>query len=222
VSHTADADELLEVPGDELRAVVGDDPWRHVGELLACPLDDLFDIGLGHRLTQLPVGQEAAATIQEAAQVVEGAGNVDVRDINMPVFVRQKRLNKAFALAGDLGCVAVEQAGLLENPVDAGRAASDDVLVDHHESQAAITLQREASMEVTDGLFLLVFQPVIARNPSIVLVGLTVAMLPGMPLGSGQAQPEQEAGDSNAGLVGPALDEIHDAVAGIVGNPDSL
>jgi hypothetical protein len=41
-------------------------------------------------------------------------------------------------------------------------------------------------MEVADGLFLLVFQPVIARNPGIVFVGLAVAVLPGVPLGGGQ------------------------------------
>jgi hypothetical protein len=132
------------------------------------------------------VDQEAAATIQEAAQLVERTGDIEVGDIDMPVFVRQKRLDKTLALAGDLGRVAVEQTGLLENPVDTGRAARDDVLVDHHESQAAITLQWEARMEVADGLFLLVLQPVIARNPGIMFVGLAVAVLPGVPRGGGQ------------------------------------
>lgn len=157
--------------------------------------------------------EESATTIQEAAQVVKRAGDIDVGDIDMPVLVRPKRLDKALAFAGDLGRVAVEQAGLLENPVDARRTARDDVLVDHHEGQSAIALQREQSMEVADGLFLLVFQPVIAWNPGIVLVGLAVAVLPGVPLGGGQAQPQQEAGDGNAGLIGPAVDEIDDLVA---------
>jgi hypothetical protein len=118
--------------------------------------------------------------------------------------------------------VAVEQAGLLENPVNAGGTTGDDVLVNHHERQAAITLRRKEGMEVADGLFLLVFQPVIAGNPSIVLVGLAVAVLPGMPLGGGQPQPQQEAGDGNAGFVGPAVDEIDNLVADVVGNPESL
>jgi hypothetical protein len=68
-------------------------------------------------------------------------------------------------------------------------------------------------MEVADGLFLLVFEPVVAWDPGIVFVGLAVAVLPGMPLGGGQAEPQQEAGDGNAGLVGPSVDEIDDAVA---------
>jgi len=77
-------------------------------------------------------------------------------------------------------------------------------------------------MEVADGLFLLVFQPVVARNPGIVFVGLAVAVLPGVPLGGGQAKPQQEAGDGNAGLIGPTVDEIDDLVASVVGNPESL
>jgi hypothetical protein len=45
MSHPADADELLEVPGDELRAVVCDDPGAFSGILLARPLDDRLDLG---------------------------------------------------------------------------------------------------------------------------------------------------------------------------------
>jgi hypothetical protein len=55
-----------------------------------------------------------------------------------------------------------------------------------------------------------------------VLVGLAVAVLPGVPLGGSQAQPQQEAGDGNAGLIGPAVDEIDNLVAEVVGNPESL
>jgi hypothetical protein len=77
-------------------------------------------------------------------------------------------------------------------------------------------------MEVQDGLSLLGLEPVVARDPGVVLVGLAVAVLPGMPLGGGQAEPEQEAGDGNAGLLGPAVDEIDDLVAGVVGNPESV
>jgi hypothetical protein len=118
--------------------------------------------------------------------------------------------------------LAVEQAGFLEDTVDAGRAASDDILIDHHESQAAITLQREQCMEIANGLFLLVFKPMVTRNPGIVFVGLAVALLPGVPLGGGQTQPQQEAGDRNAGLIGPSVDEIDDLVADVRGNPESL
>src|SRR6185312_6491826 len=104
----------------------------------------------------------------------------------------------------------------------AGGAAGDDVLVEHHEGQAAVALQREQGVEVEDGLSLLDFEPVVARDPSVVLIGLAVAVLPRVPLAGGQAEPQQEAGDGDAGLVGPAVDEIDDAVAGVVGNPEAV
>src|SRR5262249_40101101 len=75
MGHAAQADELLEVPGDELRAVVGEDPRRDPGEAFPGPLNDLLDVGLGHTLPQLPVDGEAAATVEQAAQVVERARN---------------------------------------------------------------------------------------------------------------------------------------------------
>ena len=42
MGHAGDADELLEVLGDELGAVVGDDAWRDAGEFFAGALDDGF------------------------------------------------------------------------------------------------------------------------------------------------------------------------------------
>src|SRR5262249_11952380 len=104
----------------------------------------------------------------------------------------------------------------------AGGAAAGDVGVEHHEGQAAVALQGELLLEVEDGLLLLVVEPVVARDPGVVLVGLAVAVLPGVPLGGGEGQPAQEAGDGDAGLVGPAVDEVDDLVAGVVGNPASF
>ena len=36
----------------------------------------------------------AAASIEKAAQIVEGASDIEVRDIHVPMFVRQQRLNE--------------------------------------------------------------------------------------------------------------------------------
>jgi hypothetical protein len=77
-------------------------------------------------------------------------------------------------------------------------------------------------MEVKDGPFFLGFEPVVAGDPGVVLVGLAVAVLPGVPLARGQAEPEEEARDGDAGLAGPAVDEIDDLVAGVVGNPEAV
>ncbi len=46
MSHAAEADELVEVAGDELRAVVGDHSGMSVGEFFPRSLEDDLDISL--------------------------------------------------------------------------------------------------------------------------------------------------------------------------------
>src|SRR3954449_3870171 len=97
MSHSADPDALLEVLGDELRPVVGDDPRPRVGIPLACPLDDRLDLGFGHALADLPVDDEPAAAVEQAAEVEEGAGDVDGGDVDVPVLMHPERLLEAFS-----------------------------------------------------------------------------------------------------------------------------
>ena len=98
--HPADADELLEVPGDELRAVVRDDPRVRAGVLFARPLDDRLHLGFGHRLADLPVEEETAVAVQDAAQEEEGPADVEVGDVDVPVLVGPRRLVVPLPLAG--------------------------------------------------------------------------------------------------------------------------
>src|SRR5215471_9906258 len=97
MSHSADPDELLEILGEELRPVVRDDPRPLAGEALASPLEDRLDLGLGHALAELPVDEEPAVAIEEAAEVKERPGDVDVRDVDVPVLVGSQRLLEALA-----------------------------------------------------------------------------------------------------------------------------
>jgi hypothetical protein len=55
-----------------------------------------------------------------------------------------------------------------------------------------------------------------------VLVGLAVAVLPGVPLGGSEPEPPKEGQHGDAGLAGPAVDEIDDLIAGVMGNPESV
>src|SRR5262249_41756044 len=98
MSHSADPDELLELLGDELWPVVRDDPGALAGEALAGPLDDRLHLGLGHALAELPGDDEPTGAIEEAAEVIERPGDVDVRDIDVPVLVGAQRLLEALAL----------------------------------------------------------------------------------------------------------------------------
>lgn len=65
--HACESDVGLEVVGDELGAVVGDNPWTNARESFSGPLENQFDVGLLHGFLDLPVDDEAAAAIQEYA-----------------------------------------------------------------------------------------------------------------------------------------------------------
>ena len=65
--HATEADKLLEVLRNELRAVVRDDPRPSIRVSLSCPLDDCLDVRLGHRLPDFPVHDKPAAAIKQAA-----------------------------------------------------------------------------------------------------------------------------------------------------------
>src|SRR5438876_10442551 len=69
VRHARDANELLEVASDELRAIVGDDSRLGFQVLLLGSLQDHFDIGFSHRLTQIPMHEETTESIQNAAHM---------------------------------------------------------------------------------------------------------------------------------------------------------
>jgi hypothetical protein len=97
VGHAGEADELFEILGDKLRPVVGDEAWPGVGEEFASALQDGFHVGFLHLFADFPVDDKAAATIENAAQVIEGSGDIEVADIDMPVLVGLQRLNEAGA-----------------------------------------------------------------------------------------------------------------------------
>ena len=93
--HARDANELLEVASNELRTIVGDDSRLHFRVLLLGSLQDHFDIGL----PQIPMHEETTEPIQNAAQVIEGAAQVDVGSVDMPVLMRLQRLLETGSLA---------------------------------------------------------------------------------------------------------------------------
>ena len=74
-------------------------------------------------------------------------------------------------------------------------------------------------VEVDDGLFLKVLQPEITGDQGIVLIDLAVALLPVVILAGGNAQPVNKVRHSDAGALGPVLDEVNHRITDIVGDP---
>src|ERR1019366_2350642 len=90
------------------------------------------------------VDEEAAVTIEEGAQEIKRTGDVEVADIDVPLLVRLEGLDEAGAFLGDVGRLAGQQSRFFEDAIDAGRAASDDIGIEHHEGHAAIAIEEGA------------------------------------------------------------------------------
>ena len=87
MGQAAEAEELLEVLGHELRTVVADDRRILAGKLLPCPLHDDFRLALLQRRADFPVDEEAAVAVDDRAEVVGRPADVQVRDVDVPVLV---------------------------------------------------------------------------------------------------------------------------------------
>ena len=87
MSHAADLDELLEVPGDELRAIVRDNARPLAGELLATVLDDRLHLGFLHVRADLPVNNGLAVPVEDVAKEEESPTDIDVGNIDVPVLI---------------------------------------------------------------------------------------------------------------------------------------
>ena len=72
-----------------------------------------------------------------------------------------------------------------------------------------------------NAFFLVIGEPVIARDPGVVLVDFAETLNPVVILAGADADPGEETRDRDLGLVRPGADEIDNLVARVVGNPAS-
>jgi hypothetical protein len=150
----------------------GDDPRRNTRVSFTGPLDAGFDLSLLHGFAELPVDVEAAAAIEHAAPEVNGDSDVEIADFDVPVLVPLEGLHESGAFLGRYARVRPQDAGLLEDAINAGWAASDDVPIEEYEGKSAITFERELGVKVEDGFLLVGFEPFIARDTDVALVDL--------------------------------------------------
>src|SRR6516162_3984466 len=83
---------------NKLRTVIGDDSRRSIRIFFPSSLQNNLDIKLRHCGAQFPMQQETRTAIQDRAKIEEGADDVQIGDIHMPVLVRLKRLLEAVTL----------------------------------------------------------------------------------------------------------------------------
>jgi len=220
--HAAKANERFEVFGDKLRSVVADDPRCCLRKLLSGPLDDRLHVLLGHAFADLPMHDKAAIAIQEGAEVVKRAAEIQVAYIDMPMLVRCERLHETGSFLRGLLPFTIESIRLFQNTINAAGTDRHDVVVEHHEGQPAITVERVRIVVVEDGLLFPILEPPIARNLAVVLIDLAVASLPIVKLARTEPQPTQQAFGGQLRTVRPVADVIDDFVASVVRNPAAL
>src|SRR6266568_1432184 len=160
-----------------------------------------------------------SVAVQQAAKVVERAHQIEVRNIHVPVLVRGEWLLEAFPLAGGFGLPSREQPGVVQHPPHTGRTHGHHVGVQHHEGEPPITFQRITVVKLHDRPLLPLFQPEVARHPTVVLVHPPVARLPVVKLARPHAQPADELPGRHLGPVAPAAHEVYHLVARVVGYP---
>ena len=120
VRHAGLADQLLEVPCDKLRSVVGDNPrpGLRVRSRAAWRLISMSLSVIAGR--QIPVHDETAEVIQHGAQIVERSRDADAGNIDVPVLLRHQRLLEAGTFHGRLRVPLAQQSGLAQHAPDAG------------------------------------------------------------------------------------------------------
>ncbi len=222
VGHAGNADELFEVLGDELGPVVRDDARTGVGILFAGALQDNFDVGFLHFFADVVADDEAAAAVEYRAEEVEGAGDVEVADVDVPVLVGLERLDEAGALLGRFGRRTGEKSGGFEDAVDGGGAAGGDIGVEHHEGESAIAFERVGAGKGVDAFLFVVAEPVVAGDEGVVLVDLAEAFLPVVEFAGGDAGPGKEATSGNVRLVAPVSGRSRRSGRGCRGVPSGL
>ena len=117
-----------------------------IGEALQGALYDALDVVLGHRLADLPVNEGSAVAVEDSAEVVEGAANIAVGHVDVPVFMRLQRLNEAGAFERFRLWPAGDAVGFLEEAVDSRRCDRHHIGIEHHEGQSVVSFEWELAV----------------------------------------------------------------------------
>jgi hypothetical protein len=178
MTHPTNTDEFLEVSRYKLGAVIRNDSGIDTGEFFSCPLGyDLYII-FSHGFTDFPMNDIATVTVQNAAKVIKGPADVQVRYVYMPVFMGFKRLYKTISFTAGFAIPPQQKPGIFEHSVYTAGTHRNNVGIHQHIGQATVTILGVINRILHDGFFFPPFQPKIARNPAIMFVDFTVAFNP--------------------------------------------
>ncbi len=107
--------ERFELTAFELGTLVGNDAGAGLGIGFAGLLQDDLGVDLGvdlaHGGADIPTNDRARAAVENGAQKIEDAANIQVAEVDVPVFVGDERPDEAGPLSGGLAVGSTDQAG---------------------------------------------------------------------------------------------------------------
>ena len=94
----------------------------------------------------------AAVAVEDRDQEVESASQIEIADIDMPVPMRCIRLYESRSLLAGCPAVTIESTSGLEHAIRGRGTHGDDIVIQHHEGQPTVALQRMKVVERENGL----------------------------------------------------------------------
>jgi hypothetical protein len=138
----------------------------------------------------------------------------------MPVVMRLEGLKEAIAFPGWLGVPGLKQPGVLEHAVSGRGADAHAITIEHHKSQAAITLERVLAGKVDDRLAFVGGDPMIARDQGGMFIGAAVTFRQSWYL-RGERPIQASSRRQASSVVGIMAQEVADLVAEVTRHPET-
>ena len=139
----------------------------------------------------------------------------------MPVLMGPERLDETGTLLRRLAVEAVEATRGPQHPERRRRTHCDNIVVEHHEAQAAIAIEGMSIEVVDDRTPLPWLDPMVSRDLAVMLVRPAVVLLPLVELAAGYAKPGNESLRRKLSLRRPLRHEVQDLVSGVRSNPST-
>ena len=222
MGHAGKANKFLEILGHKLRPVIGDNPRPGLRISFFGPLQDNLNIRFRHLFPDLPVNDETAAAIENAAQIIERAADIEIRHIDMPMFKGLQRLDETGTLETLFPVPFLQQTCLPKNAPGTAGADRNDISVQEHERQPTVALKRIAQGKFDDGLPFPRFKPEVTWDQSIMFIDFAVTQGPCIKLALRHGQPGYDAFQRHFRFLAPLLAEVNNGVADIMGNPTAI
>ena len=219
VRHASEADKFAKITRDTLRPVVGNHARARVGKLLSGALEDGRDVMRRHGFAQFPVHEKPRPAIENRAQIVERARDIDVREIDVPMRVRLRRLVKPRAFFRRRACPPIQAPRRFEDAIHRCRTHRDVACLQHPIRQGAIAVEGVLRLRAQNAIPFGLGKPMVARHGPVGRGHRAVRCRPAGVLGACDPEPLEQPTHGQLGARTQRRHAIDDLVAPIRRHP---